>query len=641
LNQLGTLFTGGRYAELETRTRALMALYPDSGHVWQLLGAALNAQGKDAVGAFQKAVQFFPDDANAYLNLGLALNAAGRLDDAVSSYLRAIQIRPDSADGYFRLGNILKRLGRFQEAATSYRRTLELRPNFLEAHFYLGLVLHNLGQLEEAATNYQRAIEISPEHSELHNNLGACLKEFGKIDDALASCDRALALNPQNAMAHNNLGLAFKEAGRLDEAIACYRKAVTLDQSFTQAYSNLIYLLSFQPSADEKSILAEVKQFATTYALNELMPIASPRRPGDKSGRRLRVGYVSPDFRDHCQSLFTIPLLSNHDRTQFEIYCYAQLDRPDNISERLMTFADVWRPTAGKSDEQLAQMIAGDEIDVLVDLTMHMAHGRPRLFARKPAPVQIAWLAYPGTTGVPAMDYRLTDPWLDPPELGDDRYTEQTIRLPETFWCYDPLTAALEPNALPALTTGHVTFGCLNNFCKISDDTLSRWGRVMASVPSSRLILLAAPGQHRQRVISQFASFGISSERIEFVGFQPRLHYLQTYQRIDICLDTLPYNGHTTSLDAYWMGVPVVTQVGHTVVGRAGWSQLNNLGLPELAAFDEQAFVDISVCLASDLPRLSQLRQTLRARLETSPLMDAKRFARAMESIYRQTVTEN
>jgi predicted O-linked N-acetylglucosamine transferase (SPINDLY family) len=233
------------------------------------------------------------------------------------------------------------------------------------------------------------------------------------------------------------------------------------------------------------------------------------------------------------------------------------------------------------------------------------------------------------------MDYRFTDPWLDPVELGDERYTETSIRLPDTFWCYSPLAFDPQPNSLPALTAGHVTFGCLNNFCKVSDDTLCSWGQVMARIPSSRLILLAHVGLHRQRVFELLNRLGIAAERIEFVEYQPRSQYLQTYHRIDLCLDTLPYNGHTTSLDSYWMGVPVVTQVGHTVVGRAGWSQLNNLGLSELAAFDELSFIEIAVALAKDLPLLSQLRQTLRRRLETSPLMNGKRFANSIESAYR------
>ena len=603
MNQIVALFNARRYVELEIQARLLVEQYPDSGFAWKVLGTSLWVQGKEALPALRKATELLPDDAEAHNNLALALKDLGQLDDAVASY----------------------------------RRALEINPNLVEAHNNLGIVLKDLGQLESAVASCRRALEIKPDLAEAYSTLGYALHSLGKLDEALASYRRATEIKPDFAEGYSNLGTIFKDAGRLDEAIACYRRAVALDPHYTQAHSNLVYTLYFHPAFDERAILAEVKQFASTHP--------SPRQPSFSSsaghdytpGRRLRIGYVSPDFRNHCQSLFTIPLLSNHDHTQFEIYCYAQLARPDKISERLSSYADVWRSTNGKSDAQLAEMITKDGIDILIDLTMHMDKGRPMLFALKPAPVQVAWLAYPGTTGLPAMDYRLTDPWLDPPELGDDRYTETSIRLPDTFWCYAPLDSdGLQPNALPALTAGYVTFGCLNNFCKVSDDTLRRWGQVMARVLSSRLILLAYAGLHRQRILDLLGRFDVTPERIEFVEYRPRSQYLQTYHRIDICLDTLPYNGHTTSLDAYWMGVPVVTQVGHTIVGRAGWSQLNNLGLPELTAFDEQAFIDIAVALAMDMPRLSQLRHSLRNRLEASPLMDGKRFATAIETIYRQ-----
>jgi predicted O-linked N-acetylglucosamine transferase (SPINDLY family) len=331
-----------------------------------------------------------------------------------------------------------------------------------------------------------------------------------------------------------------------------------------------------------------------------------------------------------------VPLLSNHDHAKFEIYCYAQIAKPDDLTNRLMAYADVWRFTHGISDEELSRQIVEDEIDILIDLTMHMAEGRPLVFARKLAPVQVAWLAYPGTTGIPEIDYRFTDPWLDPPGENDDHYSEKSIRLADSFWCYDALNTVLHPNPLPALSQGYITFGCLNSFYKVTEDTLHRWGQVMERVPRSRLILLAAVGPHRQRVVDKLAEYRIGSERIEFVDFQPRADYLKTYHRIDLCLDTLPYNGHTTSLDAFWMGVPSVSKVGNTIAGRAGWSLLNNLELTELAAFDDQTFCDIAVDLASDLPRLSQLRQDLRSRMEASPLMDGKRFATAFENALSQ-----
>jgi predicted O-linked N-acetylglucosamine transferase (SPINDLY family) len=280
-------------------------------------------------------------------------------------------------------------------------------------------------------------------------------------------------------------------------------------------------------------------------------------------------------------------------------------------------------------------MVREDRIDVLVDLTMHMSATRLLMFARKPAPVQVTWLAYPGTTGISAMNYRLTDPYLDPPGLFDGCYTEESVRLPDTFWCYDPLTTEPAVNALPATSAGHVTFGNLNNFCKINADVLQLWAKALRAVEGSQLLLLTGEGSHRQRTLEVLREAGVAPERVLLRGRQQRAPYLGLYHQIDLGLDTFPYNGHTTSLDSFWMGVPVVTLVGQTVVGRAGLCQLRNLGLPELIAETPEEFVRISVELANDQPRLSALRAGLRARMVASPLMDAPRFARNMEAAYR------
>lgn len=636
LNGLVALFHAGRYAELESQVLPLIARYPEFGILWKIVGAAYQMQGKDALPALRRATELLPDDADAHNNLGNLLRNLRQFEDAAASCRRALALRPDYAEAHSNLANALKDLGQLDAALASYCRAVQCKPDYAIAHFNLANLQRDLGQFDAAAASYRRALELEPKFAKAHSNLGHLLsRKLGRLDEARASYRRVLELEPNWAEAHVNLGNIFKDAGDLDQALACFRRAVALDPNHTQSRSNLLYALSFHPAFDEQAICAEAAQFAPA-ARQARWPTAGVSRTEDSPRRRLRIGYVSPDFRNHCQSLFTIPLLSNHDHGRFEIYCYADLPQADPISQRLASYADAWRSTYLKSDAQLAEMIASDGIDILVDLTMHMDRGRPLLFAGRAAPVQVAWLAYPGTTGIAAIDYRLTDPWLDPPERGGDHYTEISIRLADTFWCYDPLVSGLLPNDLPALSSGSITFGCLNNFCKVSDDTLRRWGQVMMRVPGSRLILMAAAGQHRQKVLEILGQAGVAAQRIEFVEYQPRAQYLQLYHRLDICLDTLPYNGHTTSLDAYWMGVPVVTQVGGTVVGRAGWSQLNNLGLPELAAFDEPGFVEIAVALAADLARLGQLRQTLRGRLEASPLMDGKRFAGAMETVYTQ-----
>jgi predicted O-linked N-acetylglucosamine transferase (SPINDLY family) len=359
--------------------------------------------------------------------------------------------------------------------------------------------------------------------------------------------------------------------------------------------------------------------------------------PNDRStDRRLRVGYVSPDFRSHVVGRNLLPLFQEHDHQRFEILCYADTRRPDELTNRFRGYADAWRDTAGLTDGQLAERIREDRVDILVDLTVHMAHNRLLVFARKPCPVQVTFAGYPGTTGLSTIDYRLTDPYLDPPELYDHDYSEESIRLPDSFWCYDPLQSEPAVNALPAREKGYISFGCLNNFCKVNTPVLKIWARVLKAVDRSRLMILAGEGTHRQHTLDLLVEEGVARDRVTFVARRPRAQYLRYYHDIDVGLDTVPYNGHTTSLDSFWMGVPVVTLVGPTVVGRAGLCQLMNLGLPELIASSPEQYVHVAAELAQDLCRLSELRATLRDRMQASPLMDAPRFARNIEAAYRE-----
>ena len=428
--------------------------------------------------------------------------------------------------------------------------------------------------------------------------------------------------------------MAYKEQGRLHEAIDCSRRVLEMMPDLVKAHSNILFTLQYLPDSDARAIYEEGchwnRQFAEPLA-EFIKPHANERSPG----RRLRIGYLSPDFRDHCQAFFTLPLLAAHDRGNFEIFCYADVPCPDEATVRLRLHADSWRDIVGRGDEEIADLVRQDQIDILVDLTMHMSNNHALVFARKPAPVQVCWLAYPGTTGQSAIDYRLTDVYLDPPGLNDRYYAEESIRLPDTFWCYDPQSREPAVNPLPAIEKGYLTFGCLNNFCKVNPAVLTLWAQVMKIVERSRILILAPEGDHRQDALAVLARDGIEPERVDFIGMQPRQQYLKLYNGIDVGLDTLPYNGHTTSLDSFWMGVPVLTLVGQTVVGRAGLSQLSNLGLPELIAETPEQFVNIAAALAGDLPRLSWLRATLRERMLSSPLMDAPRFARNIEAAYR------
>ena len=638
----------GRLAEAEQLYRQILAREPEHADAMHNLGVIAYQVGRRdiAVGLIRGAIAHKPNFSEAHNNLGNLLRDNGRLDEAIAACRRAIALKPDYADAHFNLGNALKDRGQLDEAITAYRQAIVLNPNWPEAYSNLGNALKDSERLDDAVAAYRKALVLNPGFAEAHNNLGNALREKGQVDEAIAACRQAIALNSSAAEPRNNLGNALRDKGQLDEAIAAQRQAVRLDPAKARLNSNLVYTLHFHPAYDARAIAAENHRWNYQH-VQPLETLVQPHSNDRDPDRRLRIGYVSPDFRDHCQSLFTIPLLSHHDHGAFEIFCYSSARQPDDFTARITGYADHWREARSLDDRALCDLIRADGIDILVDLTMHMADGRLPVFARKPAPVQVTWLAYPGSTGLTAIDYRLSDPYLDPPNLDpssphpprldESVYSEETIRLPDTFWCYDPLDCRNIPvNSLPALDSGRITFGCLNNFCKINDAVLALWAKVLGQVQGSGLLMLTHEGSHRQRTVDRLGQEGIAPERIEFVSPRPRRAYMELYHRIDIGLDSFPYNGHTTSLDSFWMGIPVVTLVGSRAVSRAGWCQLSKLGLTELAAQTADQFVSLAVDLANDLPRLGSLRETLRQRIEQSPLMDAPKFARSIESAYRR-----
>jgi predicted O-linked N-acetylglucosamine transferase (SPINDLY family) len=670
-NNLGEAYRAvRRFPDAIACYRRALELNPDFAGAYYNLGNAWKGQGQsaEAIHCYRQAIERKPDYAEAYNNLGSALKEDGQIAESVACFQRALELKPelaearqnlsttlpgpgataraeaddrsaprsprDDAEARFRLGNALNAQRRWADAAACYRRAVALKPDYVEAHNNLGATLKDQGKFAEAAVCYRTALRYQPDYAEAHNNLGGVFWELGNLDQALPCFRRALELKPDYAEAHYNLGVLLKDCGQAVEAVACYQRALELQPAFRTCHSNLVYLLHFCPGYDAQAIYEEHRRWNQRHAA-ALAKSAPPHGNERSPERRLRVGYVSPNFRVHCQSLFTVPLFSSHDHRNLEIFCYSDVDRPDDVTARLRSHADAWRDISGRSDEQVAELVRSDRIDILVDLTMHMEGNRLLVFARKPAPVQLCWLAYPATTGLTAIDYRLTDPHLDPPGCDDGCYAEESIRLGHSFWCYGPPESGPAVNRLPALDEGYVTFGCLNNFCKINPPVLKLWAQVLNAVDRSRLMILAPKGGHRQRSLDLLAQEGVAAERVTFVGGRPRPQYLELYRQIDLGLDTFPYNGHTTSMDSFWMGVPVVTLAGQTTVGRAGVSLSMNLDLPELIARDGEQFVRIAAELAGDLPRLAHLRATLRERMQRSPLMDAPRFAANVEAAYR------
>jgi protein O-GlcNAc transferase len=568
--------------------------------------------------------------------LGALLLQTQRDEDAARLLERAIVRSPDHALFLANLGEAYRRLRRHADAIAVLSRAVRLRPDLAEARYTLALVLCAEGRKEEAVNELRSATLLKPLLLKPHAKLASVLNDLGRPDEAIEACTRGLGVNAQCPDYYVEQGVALRDQGRIVEALESFRAALRFEPDFAPAHAHLVYGLALDPSQDARAIAKEAARWSQIHAT----PLAAQRTPhrNDRDpDRRLCIGYVSPHLYHHCHSLFLVPLFAHHDRLEVEVFVYASVDRPDEATEWFRGHVDHYADVARKDDAEVAAQIRSDGIDILVDLAMHLSGSRLRVFAMKPAPVQVTWLAYPGTTGLDAIDYRVTDVHIDPPDAADDgAYVEESVRLPETFWCYDAQTEGRPGvSVLPALRKGHVTFGCLNSFNKTNPGVLAAWAKVLRAVEGSRLVLVARRGQSRERVLATFAGEGVDPARIEFTDYKPRLDYLAAYGEIDLCLDTFPHNGGTTSLDAYWMGVPVVTLVGRTAVGRAGLCIASNLELPEVVATTVDEYVDIAVRMARDLARLGQLRSELRERLQKSPLMDAPRFARNLEGAYR------
>ena len=531
-------------------------------------------------------------------------------------------------------GNALAAQGRYAEAVQSYQRGLSLRRDSPQLFSSLGDALVCIGDNAQAIAAYSQALALKADDAQTVANLSIALINNGELEQAIRCCKQAASLWPDILVFYRLLGVACRQAGELDESIEWYRRALAR-QPDAKIHSDLLFTLHFHPGYDSRRLYEEHAAWNRLYA----KPLTARNRPHENprtSDRRLHIGYVVFDLGDHPLGRFFLPLLENYDRTRFEVFCYCDFVRPDAIAARLRAQPGVvWRTIPGMADEQVAEMIRVDRIDIAVDLSMHSNNSRILMFALKPAPVQLTYLAYCSTTGLETMDYRFTDRFLDPSTRDESCYSEKSIRL-NSYWCYTAPEDAPAVGPLPASSNGYVTFGSMNEFTKISPECFSLWCRLLRELPSSQLVLHAKEGTHRQKTLERAAREGIDPNRITFVGRQPRSEYFAQYNRLDIGLDPFPWTGGATTCDALWMGVPVVSLMGETAVSRGGLSILSSIGLNDLVALDAQQYLRIATDLARDLPRLAQLRSTLRQRMQPSPLMDAKRFAADVDEAYRK-----
>jgi len=662
----------GHLDEAEISYRRALELQPDIAVVHSNLGNVYTLQGKqdEALASYQEAVRLDPNNAFAHSNLGALLKTKGRVDEAMTHLRHALRLNPNLAEAHNNLGNILSYQEHLDEALVSYQNALLLKPNLGEVHSNVGDIYARQGKLDEALASYREALRLEPRNASAHSNLGALFRLMGRIDDAIACLQNALRLNPNLAEAHNNLGnIYFDQArydealasyqkalnlrpdldyihsnlgsiytrqGKLDEALASYREALRLGPRNALTHSNLLFLLNYHADYDEAALYAEHVRWGETYSQSpENIEVHSNSPEED---RQLRIGYICADFRNHPVGYFIEGVLAHHDKSRFEVYVYSNHPIQDDLTARLRGHAAQWRDIVGQTDQTVARQIRDDRIDILVDLAGHTAGNRLLTLALKPAPIQATWMSYIATTGLKAVDYIIADRYVIPEE-SEGYYVEQVARLPNVYLCFTPPQYPIEVSPLPALSRKEVTFGCFNNTAKLTPETIATWAKLLQLLPASRIFLKSASFDDervKEHYRGLFAMHGVQAERLEFAGHSPRQELLAAYRGVDIGLDPFPYTGGTTTAEALWMGVPVISLRGNRFVSRIGESFLSNVGLGEYVVDSKDAYIAKAIALASDLPRLANTRRQLREQMLNSPLCDCRGFTRDLEAVYRK-----
>lgn len=618
------------------------AIHADSsrGHYFFSLGNALLSRGNmDEVAAcYRQAIQLKPDHAEAHCNLANVLLTQGRLDEALECCRRALAIRPDYPEACNNLGTVLKELGRGDESVASYRRALQLRPDYVDAFNNLGGILLAQQRLEEAEDAFRHALALRPADGTLHYNLGNVLRDQGRPDEAVDSYRQAIRLKPGVTEMYRNLGVTLQNEGALEDAADCFRQAMRIDPEDTDSVSNLIFALDLTAGVSATALYEERRRWGEAYSARLVPsgPIVFGNAPDPE--RRLKIGYVSADFRRHSAAIGFGSMLLEYDRDRFDVHAYSNTLHEDMKTELFRRNVTCWHKIVDLDDEAVADQIRRDGIDILVDLSGHSAGNRLRVFARKPAPIQVTAWGYAGGTGLTAMDVLLTDSVIVPPE--EKQYYAETVRyLPSVIGAWFPDTFPPVDACGTAEAGGGITFGSFNRLCKISTETCLAWARILKALPHSRMLLktgeLGNAGT-QARLQDRLERHGIPRERVDMLGSTPWVEHVATFNRIDISLDPYPQCGGVTTLEGLMMGVPVVTLCGKTFVGRGSSSILTTLELEGWIAHDEAGYVDIAVRKAQDLPALVELKRQLRPRFEASILGDTKAYVRVAEDEYRK-----
>ena len=627
------LFNSNKFTEVKKEIDKQIIEYPNSSILFNILGAVFAGQNQfdKAVENYKKAIKIDPNYAQAYNNLGIVLHKLDEKEEAIYNYKKAISLKIDFAEAYNNWGNAIRDLHKPTEAIEHLKKALHFKSNYVEAYNNLGRTYQELGKNEEALRNYQKAINIKPDYVDAYNNMGLVLHNLAKYDESISCYNRAIKLKPDNEKAYNNLGNLLSELGKYNEANDLFLKAIKIKPDYAKAFSNLLFSYNYKLDYDPNLYLSYAKKFRLNCKLIEKK--SSFKYQYEKNPNKLRLGFVSSDFGNHPGGYFTLSTLRELRKKDFELVAYSTYDRKDEFSHHFRPLFHKWDSIQNKKDIEVIEQIFKDGIHILIDLQGHSAKNRLPVFMYKAAPIQVSWLSQ-GSLGIPEVDYLIGSPQVTP-ENEEHHYVEKIFRLPEICQCFTAPDFDIKISNLPALKNNFITFGCINKLTKIHDEVVSLWSKILSSIPNSKLLLKNKNLDDKEvnkNICSKFAKHNINRNRLILIGeTKTRKENLEFFNKIDIALDPYPFQGNTSTCEAIWMGVPVITLKGNRFLFHFGESINSNLDMKDWIAKNQKEYISIAQKFSSNLNELSKIRMELRQKALQSPVFDAPRFAAHFE----------
>ena len=623
-----------KIVDAENDLNKKMLTYPNSSILFNIRGAILASKNvlDEAIINYKKSIEINANYAQAYNNLGIAFHKLNKIDTAIKNYKKALSLKKDFAVALNNLGNAYIDFDKPKDSLQYFNKALKFSPSYAEAYNGLGVANEKLGNKNDALKNYQKATEIKPDYAEAYNSLGTLYSNLSKFDESLSNYKKAIQLKTNYEKAYNNLGNLLSNLGKFDEATNAYKQAIKIKPDYPKAYSNLLFNLIYKNDFDLNYYLSEAKKFRLNCKTIKKLKFTYKYETNPK---KLRVGFVSADFGNHPGGYFTLGLLRELRKKNFELVAYPTIERKDELSHHFKPLFSKWRLIKKKDDENVVKQIINDGIHILIDLQGHSAKNRLPIFIYKPAPVQVTWLGQ-GSTGISEIDYFIGSNYITPKDE-EKHYVEKVLRLPEISQCFTPPDFDLKIENLPAIKNNFITFGCVNKLAKVNDDVIALWSKILLSVPNSKLLLknkLLNSKEIIDTTIQRFKKQNVKKEQLILEGeSKTRKELLNIYNKIDIALDPFPFQGNTTSIEAVWMGVPIITLKGNRYISHFGESINSNLNMSNWIAENCEDYILKAKKFSSDINELSKIRTSLRQSCLQSPVFDSKRFSKHFDQM--------